>query len=103
MSKIFPSAEESLLTEKLQAEDDIPFVTLKLTPPIRSKILNYRDTVSNLDIVVDDVSVIYHLVIVNLLRFVILTINTKTLLFSSLTKPVTTWLSSVEVFAPRKS
>ena len=55
LSKIFRSAEvTSLLPEELQPEDDIPSVTMKLTPPIRSKILNYRDTVSNLDIVVDD-------------------------------------------------
>ena len=55
LSKIFRSAEvTSLLPDELQPEDDIPSVTMKLTPPIRSKILNYRDTVSNLDIVVDD-------------------------------------------------
>ena len=55
LNKIFRSAEvTNLLPEELQSEEDIPTVTMKLTSPIRSKILNYRETVSSLDIVIDD-------------------------------------------------
>ena len=55
ISKIFRSADViSLLPEALQNEEDIPRVTMKLDPPIRSKILNYKETVSSLDIVVDE-------------------------------------------------
>ena len=55
MNKIFRSAEvTNLLPTELQREEDIPAVTMKLTSPIRSKILNYRETVSSLNIVVDD-------------------------------------------------
>ena len=63
ISKIFRSPEVvSLLPEALQGEDDIPACTMKLDPPIRSKILNYRETVSSLKIQVDeDVSFVENL------------------------------------------
>ena len=55
MSKILRSSEvTSLLPAALQGEDDIPSCTMKLDPPIRSKILNYKDTVSSLKIFVDE-------------------------------------------------
>ena len=55
VSKIFSSREvTSLLPEELQDEDDIPACTMKLDPPIRSKILNYRETVTSLTVQVDD-------------------------------------------------
>ena len=44
----------ALLPADLKGEEDIPIATMKLSPPIRSKILNYRETVSSLDVVVDD-------------------------------------------------
>ena len=44
----------TLLPADLKGEEDIPIATMKLSPPIRSKILNYRETVSSLDVVVDD-------------------------------------------------
>ena len=53
--KIFRSAAvTSKLPEALQTDEDIPTCTMKLDPPIRSKILNYRETVSSLKIFVDD-------------------------------------------------
>ena len=63
LSKIFRSADVvSLLPEALQTEEDAPTVTNKLDPPIRNKILNYRETVSSLNIVVDeDVSFVQNL------------------------------------------
>ena len=63
LSKILRSPDvTSLLPEALQAEDDIPSCTMKLDPPIRSKILNYKETVSSLKICVDeDVSFIENL------------------------------------------
>ena len=63
LSKIFRSPEViSLLPEALQGEDDVPACTMKLDPPIRSKILNYRDAVSSLKIHVDeDVSFVENL------------------------------------------
>ena len=55
VSKIFRSPEvTSLLPEALQGDDDIPSCTMKLDPPIRSKILNYKETVSSLKIHVDE-------------------------------------------------
>ena len=55
VQKIFRSPEvTSLLPEVLQNDEEIPTCTMKLDPPIRSKILNYRETVSSLRIVVDD-------------------------------------------------
>ena len=55
VSKIFRSPDvTSLLPEVLQKDEEIPMCTMKLDPPIRSKILNYKDTVSSLKIVVDD-------------------------------------------------
>ena len=55
VSRIFRSADViSLLPEALRGEDDVPTCTMKLDPPIRSKILNYQETISSLDIVVDD-------------------------------------------------
>ena len=61
--KIFRSHEvTSLLPEELQGDDDIPACTMKLDPPIRSKILNYRETVSSLIVHVDeDVSFVENL------------------------------------------
>ena len=63
VSKIFNSAEVvSLLPEELQREDEVPTCTMKLDPPIRSKILNYKETVSSLKICVDeDVSFVENL------------------------------------------
>ena len=63
VSKIFRSPEvTSLLPEALKGEDDIPSCTMKLDPPIRSKILNYKETVSSLKICVDeDVSFVENL------------------------------------------
>ena len=56
LPKIFrSSAVTSLLPEALRSSDeDIPICTMKLDPPIRSKILNYKETVSSLNIFVDD-------------------------------------------------
>ena len=63
LAKIFRSADViSLLPEALQREEEAPTVTMKLDPPIRSKILNYRETVANLDVFVDeDVSFVHNL------------------------------------------
>ena len=63
VSKIFRSPEvASLLPEELQEKDDMPTCTMKLDPPIRGKILNYKETVSSLDIRVDeDVSFVQNL------------------------------------------
>ncbi len=63
MSKIFRSADViSLLPEVLQKEEEAPTVTMILDSPIRSKILNYRETVSSLNVVVDeDVSFVQNL------------------------------------------
>ena len=63
VSKIFSSQEvTSLLPEELQDDDDVPACTMKLDPPIRSKILNYRETVMSLTTVqVDDVSFVENL------------------------------------------
>ena len=63
MPKILRSPEvTSLLPEALKGEDDIPSCTMKLDPPIRSKILNYKETVSSLKICVDeDVSFVENL------------------------------------------
>ena len=55
ISKIFRSpAVTSLLPQVLQKDEEVPTCTMKLDPPIRNKILNYRETVSSLKIVVDD-------------------------------------------------
>ena len=63
LNKIFRSKEVlDLMPSALNTEEDIPMVTMKLTPPVRSKILNYRETVSSLDVVVDeDVSYVRNL------------------------------------------
>ena len=55
LNKILKSSEViAALPTKLKGEKDIPVATMKLSPPIRNKILNYKETVSSLDIVVDD-------------------------------------------------
>ena len=55
LNKILKSGEViALLPSDLKGKEDIPVATMKLSPPIRNKILNYRETVSSLDIVVDD-------------------------------------------------
>ena len=55
LSKIFRSEEViQLLPEELKEEDEIPVSTVKLDPPIRSKILNYKETVSSLNVMVDE-------------------------------------------------
>ena len=55
LSKIFRTPEvTSLLPEPLRADEEIPVSTMKLNPPIRSKILNYKETVSSLNILVDE-------------------------------------------------
>ena len=63
VSKIFRSSEvTSLLPEELKGDDDVPACTMKLDPPIRSKILNYRETVSSLMVHIDeDVSFVENL------------------------------------------
>ena len=63
LNKIFRSKEVvDLIPPSLSEEEDIPMVTMKLTAPVRSKILNYRETVSTLDVVVDeDVSFVRNL------------------------------------------
>ena len=63
INSIFHSPEViSLLPEELQKEEEIPSCTMKLDPPIRNKILNYRETVSSLNIMVDeDVSFVHNL------------------------------------------
>ena len=63
VSKIFRSPEvSSLLPEELQEKDDMPTCTMKLDPPIRGKILNYKETVSSLNVCVDeDVSFVENL------------------------------------------
>ena len=63
VSKIFHSPEvAALLPEALQEKDDVPACTMKLDPPIRGKILNYKETVSSLKIHVDeDVSFVENL------------------------------------------
>ena len=55
ISSILRSSEvQELLPVCLQSEEDMPTCTFRLDPPIRSKILNYRDTVSSLNIEIDD-------------------------------------------------
>ena len=55
ISSILRSNEvQELLPDCLQSEEDMPTCTFRLDPPIRSKILNYRDTVSSLKIEIDD-------------------------------------------------
>ena len=55
ISSIFRSGEvQELLPECLQSEEEMPTCTFRLDPPIRSKILNYRETVSSLKIEIDD-------------------------------------------------
>ena len=63
VSKIFNSPEVvSLLPEVLRGEEEVPSCTMKLDPPIRSKILNYKETVSSLKVFVDeDVSFVENL------------------------------------------
>ena len=63
ISRILRSSEvTSLLPEALQVDDEMPTCTMKLDAPIRSKILNYQDTVSSLKIAVDeDVSFVENL------------------------------------------
>ena len=55
LSSIFPSnVVINSLPKKLREEDEVPVVTVKLDPPIRNKILNYKQTVKNLDIRKED-------------------------------------------------
>ena len=55
ISRILRSTEViNLLPDPLKSEDDIPTCTFKLDPPIRSKILNYRETVSSLNVEIDE-------------------------------------------------
>ena len=55
LSQIFNLPEViATLPEELQEKDEIPSVAMKLDSPIRKKILNYRQTVSALDIVIDE-------------------------------------------------
>ena len=55
LSSIFRSnVVVSCLPEKLRVDEDIPVVTVKLDPPIRNKILNYKHTVKDLDIRKED-------------------------------------------------
>ena len=63
MAKIIRSPEvAALLPVALQEKDEIPACTMKLDPPIRGKILNYKETVSSLKIQVDeDVSFVENL------------------------------------------
>ena len=42
------------LPEELQENDEIPSVAMKVDSPIRNKILNYRQTVSTLNIEIDE-------------------------------------------------
>ena len=54
LSKVFKSDEIfDKLPEVLQQSDGIPVVTMRLDPPIRSKILKYKQTVNCLSIVRD--------------------------------------------------
>ena len=50
MTDILYLEEEDIYLE----EEEIPVVTVKLDPPIRNKILNYKQTVKNLDIRKED-------------------------------------------------
>ena len=63
VSKIFRSADVvALLPPQLQGENEIPFPTYKLDAPIRSKILNYKDAISSIQVEIDeDVSVVHNL------------------------------------------
>ena len=63
INNIFHSAEViSSLPQQLQKEEEIPSCTMKLDPPVRNKILNYRETVASLNIAVDeDVSFVHNL------------------------------------------
>ena len=55
ISRILRSSEvKDLLPDSLQSEEDMPTCTFKLDPPIRSKILNYQETVSSLQIEIDE-------------------------------------------------
>ena len=55
ISRILRSAEViSLLPDPLKSIDEIPTCTFKLDPPIRSKIFNYRETVSSLSVEIDE-------------------------------------------------
>ena len=55
VSQIFNLPEViATLPQELQDKDDIPSVAMKLDPPIRNKILNYRQTVSSLHVDTDD-------------------------------------------------
>ena len=55
LSQIFNSPELLVtLPNELQEKDHIPSVAMKLDPPIRNNILNYRQTVSSLHVEIDD-------------------------------------------------
>ena len=55
LPQIFNSPEViAVLPEILQEKDNIPSVAMKLDPPIRNKILNYRQTLLALNIEIDD-------------------------------------------------
>ena len=63
LPQIFRSPEViALLPPSLQADDEIPTVTMKLDPPIRNKIFNYKDTVTCINVEIDeDVSFVTNL------------------------------------------
>ena len=55
MPAILRSSEViNLLPDVLKTDEDMPTCTFRLDPPIRSKILNYRETVSSLQIEIDE-------------------------------------------------
>ena len=55
MSQIFNLSEViATLPEELQEKEEIPSVAMKLDSPIRNKILNYRQTVSALNVEIDE-------------------------------------------------
>ena len=63
VNSIFHTPEVvALLPDELKKRENIPTCTMKLDTPIRSKILNYRETVSSLNVIVDeDVSFVQNL------------------------------------------
>ena len=55
VNSIFHAPEVvALLPDKLQIQENVPVCTMKLDTPIRNKILNYQETVSSLNVMVDD-------------------------------------------------
>ena len=63
LSKIFRSPDIiAFLPPQLQSETNVPFPTYKLDPPIRNKILNYKETVNSIHVDIDeDISIIHNL------------------------------------------